>query len=230
MMTAQPSEVRSMRRFLLPIAFSALVALSGCSFLDALHSNEPPTAVIAADPVQGRAPLHVQLDASDSFDDGTITEYLWEFATSTYEERADGISAEHSFETSGVHTVRLQVIDETGLAGTAEITITVDNTPPLASCRFSSDSPVVGEWILFDASASYDPDGRLVDFVWDFGDGTSMRGTRVGHAYEETGVYSVRLTIEDDAGATVSLVHTFTVHLGGGGGGCGGSSIALRLT
>jgi PKD repeat protein len=210
-----------MRRVLPLIALGALVALTGCSFLNALRSNEPPTAVIAADPVQGRAPLRVQFDASDSFDDGTITKYLWEFGTAPDREWADGVRAEHSFERSGVHTVRLKVTDESGLAGTAEITITIENTPPLASCRFSSDSPVVGEWVLFDASASFDPDGRLVDFIWDFGDGTSTRGTRVGHAYEEVGVYSVRLTIEDDAGATASLVHTFTVHLGGGGGGGG---------
>jgi PKD repeat protein len=218
-----------MRRVFPLIALGALVALTGCSFLNALHSNEPPTAVIAADPVAGRAPLRVQFDGSDSFDDGAITKYLWEFETAPDGEWADGVRAEHSFETSGIHTVRLKVTDETGLAGTAEISITIENTPPLASCRFSSDSPVVGEWILFDASASFDPDGRLVDFMWDFGDGTSTRGTRVGHAYEEVGVYSVRLTIEDDAGASASLVHTFTVHLGGGGGGgCGGSSIVPR--
>ncbi len=211
-----------MRRALPLIALGALVALSGCSLLNALHSNEPPTAVIAADPVQGRAPLHVRFDASESFDDGTITKYLWEFETTPDGEWADGVRTEHSFETSGIHTVRLKVTDETGLAGTVEVTITIENTPPLASCRFSSDSPVVGEWIIFDASASFDPDGRLVDFVWDFGDGTSTRGTRVGHAYDSVGVYSVRLTIEDDAGATVSLVHIFTVHRGGGGGGgCG---------
>lgn len=220
-----------MRRVLPLIALGALVALTGCSLLNALHSNEPPTAVIAADPVQGRAPLHVQFDASDSFDDGTITKYLWEFEIAPDGEWADGVRTEHSFETSGIHTVSLKVTDETGLAGTAEVTITIENTPPLASCRFSSDSPVVGEWTLFDASASFDPDGRLVDFVWDFGDGTSTRGTRVGHAFDSVGVYSVRLTIEDDAGATASLVHTFTVHLGGGGGGgCGGSSIVPRLT
>ena len=211
-----------MRRILSLIALSVLVALTGCSFLNAFRSNEPPTAVIAADPVHGRAPLHVQFDASDSFDDGPIAKYLWEFETAPGGEWADGVRTEYSFETSGIHTVRLKVTDETGLAGTGEISITVENTPPLASCRFSSDSPVVGEWILFDASASFDPDGRLVDFIWDFGDGTSTRGTRVGHAYEEVGVYSVRLTIEDNAGATASLVHTFTVHLGGGGGGgCG---------
>jgi PKD repeat protein len=220
-----------MRRILPLIALIALAALAGCSFLNAFRSNEPPTAVIVANPVHGRAPLHVQFDASDSFDDGTITKYLWEFVTAPDGERADGARTEHSFETSGIHTVRLQVTDETGLVGTGEMSITVENTPPLASCRFSSDSPVVGEWILFDASASFDPDGRLVDFIWDFGDGISTRGTRVGHAYEEVGVYSVLLTIEDNAGATASIVHTFTVHLGGGGGGggCGGSSIVLKL-
>jgi PKD repeat protein len=220
-----------MRRLLPLIVLSALVALSGCSLLDVLPSNEPPTAVIAADPVLGRAPLRVQLDASASFDDGAIAEYVWAFDTPPNGEWADGARVEHSFETSGIHTVRLKVTDEAGLAGTAEIAITVENTPPLASCRFSSDSPVIGEWVLFDASASFDPDGRLVDFVWDFGDGASTRGTRVGHAYEEVGVYSVRLTVEDDAGATASLVHAFTVHLGGGGGGgCGGGrTVCLRL-
>ena len=220
-----------MRRVLPLIALGALVVLNGCSFVSALHSNEPPIVVIAADPKRGRAPLHVRFDASDSFDDGAIVKYLWEFEAAPDTERADGVRTEHWFEISGTHTVRLKATDDAGLVGTAEVTITVENTPPLASCRFSSDSPVVGEWILFDASASFDPDGRLVDFVWDFGDGTSARGTRVGHAYEVTGLYCVRLTIEDDAGATASLEHTFTVHLGGGGGGggCGGSGIAPRL-
>lgn len=218
-----------MRRALVPIVVSAFVALSGCSFLSVVQSNEPPTAVIDADPTEGRAPLRVRFDASGSFDDGTIAEYLWAFDTAPDEEWGDGVRTEHTFETSGEHTVRLNATDEAGLTGTAQITITVENTPPLASCRFSSDSPVVGEWTLFDASASFDPDGRLVDFVWDFGDGTSARGTRVGHAYEQVGVYLVRLTIEDDAGATASIVHTFTVHAGGAGGGCGGSTVSLHL-
>jgi len=211
-----------MRRVLPILALSALVALTGCSLLNVLSSNEPPTAHIAATPTEGRAPLPVRFDASGSSDDGTIVDYLWTFVTGATEERATGVRVEHLFDTSGVHTARLRVIDEAGLAAEAVTSVTVENTPPLASCRFSSDSPVVGEWILFDASTSYDPDGQLVDFVWDFGDGTSTRGTRVGHTYEEVGVYPVRLTVEDDAGATTSIVHTFTVHLGGGGGGCGG--------
>jgi PKD repeat protein len=215
-----------MRRILPPILVLAVAVLSGCSYLGGLPSNEPPTAILTADPTSGRAPLRVQLDGTASHDDGTIVRYAWYFG----EDEATGSDrAERTFETSGVHTVRLQVVDDDGLIGTAEILITVENTPPLASCRFSSDSPIVGEWILFDASSSYDPDGRLVDFTWEFGDGTSTRGPRVGHAYDAIGVYTVRLTIEDDAGATASITHTFTVHLGGGGGGCGGGSVCLGL-
>ncbi len=209
-----------MRRLLSIAGLAMAVALSGCSLFDTLSPNSPPTAAITARPTEGRAPLHVEFDGSGSSDDGLITEYLWTLVPS--EAWADGARAEHTFETSGIHPVRLKVVDESGLASEVEILITVENTPPLASCRFSSDSPVLGEWILFDASSSFDPDGTLIDFLWDFGDGTSTRGTRVGHAYTEIGVYSVRLTVVDNAGATASLVHTFTVHRGGGGGGCGG--------
>ena len=215
-----------MRRLLAPLLVLAVAALSGCTFLGGLRSSEPPTAVPNANPTSGRAPLHVRFDAGASHDDGAIVRYTWSFGE---DDTADSVDAERTFETCGVHTVRLQVVDDDGLSDTTEILITVENTPPLASCRFSSDSPVAGEWILFDASASYDPDGRLVDFTWDFGDGLSTRGTRVGHAYEEVGGYTVRLTIEDDAGATASITHTFTVHSGGGGGGCGGGSVCLGL-
>ena len=217
-----------MRRTLCPILLVALIGLTGCSFLSSVSSSRPPTAVLVADPMAGRAPLHVLFDASRSFGDRTIVAYLWEVVPAAEVEAAEGARFERTFETAGEHTVRLTVTDASGRTGTAEITIAVENTAPIASCRFSTDSPVIGEWVLFDASASYDPDGRLVDFVWEFGDGNSARGTRVGHAYEEIGVYSVRLTVEDDRGAATSIVHLFTVHLGGAGGGCGGGGVCLR--
>ena len=216
-----------MRRTLAWIALGLVVALSGCSFFDGIGSNSAPVAVADADPVRGHAPLRVQLDASRSSDDGTIMEYIWQCGAASIDKPETGIHTEHLFEQSGSYTIRLCVTDETGLTAKAEIIVTVENTPPLASCRFSSDSPVVGEWILFDASASFDPDGELIDFIWDFGDGESARGTRVGHAYETPDVYPVRLTIQDNAGATTSIVHSFTVHLGGSGGGCGGGNVCL---
>ena len=93
-----------MRRVLPLIALGAIACLTGCSFLSVLHSSEPPNAVIAAQPVQGRAPLRVEFDASGSSDDGTIAEHLWTFETGADEKSANGARAVHTFETSGIHT------------------------------------------------------------------------------------------------------------------------------
>ncbi|MHC4605773.1 MAG: PKD domain-containing protein [Planctomycetota bacterium] len=47
--------------------------------------------------------------------------------------------------------------------------------------------------------------GRIEAFEWDFGDGTSERGRRLGHRYEKPGRYTVRLTVRGPGGeATVA--------------------------
>jgi len=56
--------------------------------------------------------------------------------------------------------------------------------------------------VRFDASGSYDPDGSIVKYIWDFGDGASGTGKIVAHTYSRAGTYTVRLTVQDDRGAT----------------------------
>jgi trimeric autotransporter adhesin len=62
----------------------------------------------------------------------------------------------------------------------------------------------------FDAGTSRDPDGSLVSYAWDFGDGASAAGATASHAYTWAGTYTVRLTITDDEGATDSVTVTDT--------------------
>ena len=62
--------------------------------------------------------------------------------------------------------------------------------------------------IHFDASESYDPDGTIVNYSWDFGDGNTAIGVTANHAYSEDGNYTVTLTVTDDDGASASLVAT----------------------
>jgi len=191
--------------------------LGGCSWLT---PDCAPTAVISATPASGIAPLVVSLSGSLSDDDAGILQYTWEFpdqdAASVH-----GIQTERRYQQSGEYIVRLTVLDSAAQSDTAEFIIHVENIAPIASCRFSNDAPVLRESVLFDASASIDTDGQLVDFIWDFGDGSTRRGTRVSHTYEEIGLYVVQLTVMDNAGAIATISHTMTVHEGSSGGGCG---------
>ena len=77
------------------------------------------------------------------------------------------------------------------------------NQSPRAAFTFRPERPQPGEAVQFDASGSTDPDGRIVQYSWDFGDGTATQISEptVTHAYTQEGVYTVTLTISDDQGA-----------------------------
>jgi PKD repeat protein len=86
------------------------------------------------------------------------------------------------------------------------------NQPPQAQFSFSPITPKVGEDIVFDASASKDPDGQIVEYLWDFGDGSPAEsGPTVIHAYGSPGQYTVKLTVTDDQGLSASAEKTLTV-------------------
>lgn len=54
--------------------------------------------------------------------------------------------------------------------------------------------------IIFNASGSYDPDGMLVNYTWNFGDGEIGYGKFTSHTYLDDGKYVVNLTVKDDWG------------------------------
>ncbi|UCG68597.1 MAG: PKD domain-containing protein [Thermoplasmata archaeon] len=56
--------------------------------------------------------------------------------------------------------------------------------------------------VFFDGSYSSDFEGYIVDYDWDFGDGTQGNGETVAHTYSENGVYTVTLIVTDDEGGT----------------------------
>jgi len=82
------------------------------------------------------------------------------------------------------------------------------NIDPVAVLDSNFFEVTAGEAIAFDGSQSYDEDGEIVAYAWDFGDGnTAAEGAaaQLTHVYSEAGQYVVTLTVTDNKGATASV-------------------------
>ena len=205
-------------RWLLPAVLVMLlvVFLSSCSLF-----NQSPIASIIASSLSGNSPLTITFDASASYDpDGSIATYTWEFGDGSTD---TGITTSHTFTTTTVRTftVTLTTTDNSGATAASTQSIEVlptgatGSNPPTA--RFSAkpsygNSPLT---VQFDASLSYDADGTISVYAWDFGDGTTGAGNTILHTFTAVATtnITVTLTVTDNTGSTgsTSLVVTAMV-------------------
>ena len=88
-------------------------------------------------------------------------------------------------------------------------------TPPIANAG-GPYTGTVNVAIAFDGSASSDPDGSVVGYQWNFGDGGVDAGAKPVHAYAATGTYAVTLSVTDSDGLTHSTATTVQVADGSG--------------
>ncbi|PSQ45303.1 hypothetical protein BRD17_01775 [Halobacteriales archaeon SW_7_68_16] len=96
-----------------------------------------------------------------------------------------------------------------------EVTVEAANDPPEAALTVSPPSPTAGATITFDGSGSTDPDGRVVEYRWDFeADGTVDRTTSGATATttrSPAGAYLGAVTVVDDDGATATARREYGV-------------------
>ena len=151
----------------------------------------------------------VAFNASGSYDTyGEIINFAWDFGD---EQLGTGEVTSHIFNQSGEFTVTLNVTDNDGLSDEASLIIDVYNKPPVASFTVSNETVYTLEPVFFNASQSFDPDGDLVAFLWDFDDGGVGEGAVANHTYLEDGIYEAALTVEDDLGARANATMIITV-------------------
>ena len=168
-----------------------------------------PLAVATADPGEGYAPLEVVFDGTSSSSPSlAITSYQWEFGDGA---TATEPIAVHTYEEKGTYRVTLAVIDGDGHRALDELIVRALNRIPHAEFHYTPYGAPRDHPVAFDASESYDPDGSIVEYVWDFGDGTTARGVWVEHVFPQRLEYRVALTIVDDDGAANQSVRTVIV-------------------
>src|SRR3989304_3975763 len=73
--------------------------------------------------------------------------------------------------------------------------------------------PWLASGVAFNASPSYDSDGTIITYRWDFGDGntTDASSPIISHLYQAPGSFTINLTIFDNDGFTKSISNTITV-------------------
>ena len=177
-------------------------------------SNQPPVAN-AGGPYSAAVGAPVSLDGSASRDpDGSIASYAWNFGNGS---TGSGVAPSATYAIAGTFTVTLTVTDNGGATSQASTTVTVTtNTQPPVANAGGPYAGTVNVAISFSGAASRDPDGSVVSYLWNFGDGTTASGVTAVHAYVAAGSYTVRLTVTDNDGLTSSASTTAQVSDGTG--------------
>lgn len=179
------------------IVIGILLALSSVG-INIVNSIDNPQADFTFSPQAPTTEDVVQFTDLSTFQESIIYR-MWYFGDGSGSLQKNPT---HKYSTPGVYTVRLLVvwnISGNTTVDVAEKNITVINRPPIANA--GKDQVVSSKTVKFNGSKSYDPDGVIVSYIWDFGDGTTGSGEIVQHTYAKDGNYSVTLNVTDDFGA-----------------------------
>jgi len=150
---------------------------------------------------------------TSSFDvDGNMIRFRFDWGDgnlSNWSEYVDSnvsVSISHSWTYVSSFEVRVIAQDENGLNSSWSLPLNVTviqavsgGSPPFGDIEVNGNAFVNGT-IVFDASDSFDLDGFIFSFYWDFGDGENGSGIRTSHVYKNPGEYEVTLIVVDNDG------------------------------
>ncbi len=158
--------------------------------------NELPTASFSADMVEGCAPLSVNLVSSN-----TVGDNIWTIQNGDI---LNGTNVNTTFASSGCYDVTL-LVQENGCSSTITISdyICVQNNPTAEFTFNPQTFTDVNQQVTFNNNSQ-----GAVDYVWNFGDGSSSEIINPSHIYEETeeGVI-ITLTAISEYGCMHSVEH-----------------------
>lgn len=141
--------------------------------------------------------------------DGKIVKWDWDFDNG-YD--ADIANPKLNYRGPGIFYVRLTVTDDDGATATKTRRIKVSNSgSPVETKPGENTAPT--PYFTYKANGlkvsfkdgSYDGDGNIVKWIWDFGNGETSDQREPIVTYAKKGEYKVKLTVTDNKGATNSF-------------------------
>ena len=169
---------------------------AGCEYFLALNDGSftPPIGRFAFTPRRGKAPLTVQFTDQST---GSMSAWEWDFGDGTTSTERN---PSHTYTSVGLKSVTMIV---RGPAGSSQRILNniIKVDPPLLAVAAFEAAPVFGLAPLAlqfnDAST-----GLIASRSWSFGDGTTSSEASPSHVYTTAGLYTVALTVTNQAGAS----------------------------
>ncbi len=136
-------------------------------------------------------------NSTDPDGNGDIYNWTWDFGDGniSYEQNPT-----HIYTDDGKYDVTLFVKDYSSGGNSATKQIIVFNVPPTANFYWTKENNLI-KFIDY----SYDTDGSIANWTWDFEDGNISYDQNPVHNYSDYGIYDVTLTIKDDDSAVNSI-------------------------
>jgi len=153
----------------------------------------------------------VNFDASSSTasDGSSIVKFEWDFNNDGIID-TEGETASYRYNQNDNYTCKLIVTDSIGVTSEDICVVSVSNKVPIVTFTFSPSNPSIQDTINI-TDYSYDRDGTITSWFWDFGDGTNSTTQNPTHSFTEKGDWQIALTVADNEGAENSTIHTVTM-------------------
>lgn len=161
----------------------------------------------AGGPYTGIAGQAIQLDGSGSSDpNGLNLSYVWSFGDNT--PNGQGVTTSHVYQQAGTYNLTLWVSNGSGWFSQAT-TVTVTDSVGIPTANAGGPYTTnVNQALVFNGSASSDPNNLPLTYTWNFGDGSTASGVSPSHTYSQSGTYTVTLQVNN---GTYSDVATTSV-------------------
>jgi PKD repeat protein len=149
--------------------------------------------------------------------DGYITGYSWDFDNDGEYDTGwlTDIKTTHNYSKIGNYTVRLKVKDNIGAETIDSHKIKIIELEPpkqLPIPVIEVDEKIYSkEAIYFNSNDSYDPDGVIINYTWDFGDGNISFLKNPVHTYLKPGNYTVSLVIRDNDNLSNAIIKKIVI-------------------
>jgi len=172
--------------------------------------SEQPTAAFAADTACLGSPTSFT-DQSVA-NSGSIITWDWDFGDGSPHQFV--ANPQHTYAFSGTYQVTLTVTNSTSCSKSIMHYVKV-NDVPFAAFTYSTQSCANDPVFFFDQSTT--PQGYIVKWIWNFGDGNSTtvnhpNPPNVTHIYAAGGTYNVILTVQTNDSCSASVMHPVTVN------------------